>query len=62
MTDRVSSGMDLQAGQAASMRTVAALYGFRPAEELRAAGPDACVRKGSDLATVLRSILAHPAR
>lgn len=33
---------DIVAGQKAGLRTIACLYGYRPAEGLRAAGPDAC--------------------
>lgn len=55
------SVMDLQAGQAASMRTVAALYGFRPAPELQAAGPDVCVEAATELTEVLKALLAHKA-
>lgn len=40
---------DIRAGRAAGMRTVAALYGYRPPEELRAAEPDATIRRPSEL-------------
>jgi phosphoglycolate phosphatase len=50
--------MDLQAGQAASMRTVAALYGYRPADELRQAGPDICVTQSTDLGAALVTLLS----
>jgi len=53
------SVMDLRAGQAASMRTVAALYGFRPAAELLAAGPDASVSLAADLAVAVPELLAQ---
>lgn len=55
------SVMDLQAGQAASMRTVAALYGFRPAPELQAANPDACVRESTELYMTLIALLSAEA-
>ncbi len=50
--------MDLQAGQAASMRTVAAQYGYRPAPELAAAGPDVCVPESADLGAALVALLS----
>jgi len=50
--------MDLQAGRAASMRTVAALYGFRPAQELKAAGPDASVLESTDLLAELTTLVS----
>ncbi len=52
------SVMDLAAGRAASMRTVAALYGYRPEDELRAAGPDVCVRKSTELGAALVTLLS----
>ncbi len=52
--------MDLRAGQGASMRTVAALYGFRPEPELRAAGPDRYAPSGGALLPVLLDLLGTP--
>jgi phosphoglycolate phosphatase len=51
------STMDLRAGRAAGMRTVAALYGFRPAAELQAAAPDASASRPEDLGAVLAGLL-----
>ncbi len=52
------SVMDLRAGQAAHMRTVAALYGFRPTEELEAAGPDVTVAEPRQLLAALSPLLS----
>jgi len=52
------SVMDVAAGRGASMRTVAALYGYRPADELRAAAPDVCVEKSTDLKAALMTLLS----
>lgn len=55
------SVMDLQAGRSAAMRTVAALYGFRPEAELHAANPDRSVRAATELGATLLSLLEAPA-
>jgi phosphoglycolate phosphatase len=47
------SPMDVEAGRRAGMRTCAVTYGYRPEEELRAAGPDLVVSRMADLASLL---------
>lgn len=46
--------VDIQAARAAHVPVVAVTYGFRPAEELAAALPDALINSFSDLSEVLR--------
>jgi phosphoglycolate phosphatase len=46
---------DLEAGRAAGMLTVAALYGFRPAQELLAAEPDHVIHRVADLPAVVET-------
>ncbi|MFH2006108.1 MAG: HAD-IA family hydrolase [bacterium] len=46
---------DIEAGRAAGMRTVAALYGYRPAAELRAAAPDATIETPAELLEALEA-------
>lgn len=47
------TGNDILAGQAAGIHTVAALYGFRSAEELRGYTPDFTIERFSDLIALL---------
>jgi phosphoglycolate phosphatase len=44
---------DLEAGRAAGLITVAALYGYRPAAELQAAGPDHTIASLAELPDLL---------
>lgn len=46
---------DVQAGRAAGMRTCAVTYGYRPAEELRAAEPDFLLDRIGDLEAIIGS-------
>jgi phosphoglycolate phosphatase len=50
---------DLEAGRAAGMTTVAALYGYRPAAELEAAGPDHTLARLGELPELLARIAAR---
>lgn len=47
---------DLEAGRGAGMATVAALYGFRPRQELLAAGPDAAIDRLEELPAALHRL------
>ncbi|MDY0003619.1 MAG: HAD-IA family hydrolase [Polyangia bacterium] len=48
--------MDLAAGRAAGLATVAALYGYRPPEELLAAKPDAAIEAPAELPAAFEAI------
>ena len=52
------SVVDIQAGRSAGLRTVAALFGYRPVPELRAAAPDATIDALDQLSAVLESLEA----
>ncbi len=47
------SPVDCEAGKAAGMATIGALYGFRPEEELRRAAPDILVKDFKELTSIL---------
>ena len=50
------SPVDIQAGRAAGMRTIAAAYGYGEVEALREAGPDAEIARFPDLPAVLAAL------